>query len=49
MLDHMLLEDITQGSASHCPQTQKRLLPPWSGISCGFRTHPSRLAWFIAN
>lgn len=38
-----------KGSAPHCSHPQKRLLPPWNGISCGFRTHPSRLAWFIAN
>jgi hypothetical protein len=43
------LTTLRKGSAPHCSHPQKRLLPPWNGISCGFRTHPSRLAWFIAN
>ncbi|GBQ61624.1 hypothetical protein AA0313_2765 [Acetobacter indonesiensis NRIC 0313] len=49
MLDHMLPDDIAKGIGIPVPAPQKRLLPPWTRISCSFRSHPSRLAWFIAN
>jgi len=45
----MAPDDIAKGMGIPVPAPQKCLLPPWTKIFCGFRSHPSRLAWFIAN
>jgi hypothetical protein len=50
MLDHMLPDDITQGIGIPLLVTPEAPVAAMErDLSYGFRTHPSRLAWFIAN